>query len=319
MFRRGRIPNVHAVITVKALHKRYGDKVAVADLSFEVRPGMVTGFLGPNGAGKSTTMRLMLDLDHGGGETLFDGRRFSTIRRPMREVGAVLEAKAFHPTRSARNHLRMLAAGSGIPASRADEVLEFVGLAEVSRKKPNGFSLGMAQRLGLAQALLGDPPTLILDEPANGLDPHGIHWLRDVLRSLAAEGRTVFVSSHLLSEMSLMADELVVVGRGSMIYNGDVQGFVRQFTQSAVLVRSPHADRLAAALRAIDGVTVDTLSGSLLHVSGVDVDVVGETAFHNNIMVWELATQTASLETAFITATADAEEYVAHQLTGGAV
>ncbi|ANZ43460.1 hypothetical protein BBK82_41285 [Lentzea guizhouensis] len=306
------------MITAKALHKSYGDKVAVDDLSFEVRPGMVTGFLGPNGAGKSTTMRLMLDLDHGGGETLFDGRRFSAIRHPMREIGAVLEAKAFHPTRSARDHLRMLAAGSGIRAARADEVLEFVGLAEVKRKKPKDFSLGMAQRLGLAQALLGDPPTLILDEPANGLDPHGIHWLRDVLSSLAAEGRTIFVSSHLLSEMSLMADELVVIGRGTMIYNGDVQGFVRQFTQSTVLVRSSQADRLAAVLREVDGVAVEARPGDVLRVSGVDVDAVGELAFHNNIMVRELTTQTASLETAFITATAAAEEYVAHQLTGGA-
>jgi ABC-2 type transport system ATP-binding protein len=298
------------VITVQALHKRYGDKVAVDDLSFEVRPGMVTGFLGPNGAGKSTTMRLMLDLDHGGGRTLFDGRRFDAIRHPMREIGAVLEAKAFHPTRTARNHLRMLAAGSGIPAARADEVLEFVGLGDVKRKKPKGFSLGMAQRLGLAQALLGDPGTLILDEPANGLDPHGIHWLRDVLKSLAAEGRTIFVSSHLLSEMALMADELVVIGRGAMIYTGDVEGFVGEFTQSTVLVRSPHTDRLAAALRGLAGAGVDAVGDDVLQVSGVDVDTVGEVAFHNNVLVRELTTRTASLEAAFISATESAEEYV---------
>jgi ABC-2 type transport system ATP-binding protein len=306
------------VITAQALHKRYGEKVAVDGLSFEVRPGMVTGFLGPNGAGKSTTMRLMLDLDHGGGETLFDGRRFDSIRHPMREIGAVLEAKAFHPTRTARNHLRMLAAGSGIPAARADEVLEFVGLAEVRRKRPKGFSLGMAQRLGLAQALLGDPGTLILDEPANGLDPHGIHWLRDVLKSLAAEGRTIFVSSHLLSEMSLMADELVVIGRGQMIYNGDVEGFVREFTQSTVLVRSPHADRLAAALGGVDGVTVD-LAEDTLRVSGMDTRGVGEVAYHNDVMLHDLTTQTASLEAAFITATGASEEYVAQEfISGGA-
>jgi ABC-2 type transport system ATP-binding protein len=297
------------VITAHALHKRYGDKVAVDDLSFEVRPGTVTGFLGPNGAGKSTTMRLMLGLDHGGGETRFDGRRFDAIRHPAREIGAVLEAKAFHPTRTARNHLRMLAAGTGLPASRADEVLELVGLGDVKRKRPKGFSLGMAQRLGLAQALLGDPGTLILDEPANGLDPHGIHWLRDVLKSLAVEGRTIFVSSHLLSEMSLMADELVVIGRGRMIYNGDVHGFVGEFTQSTVLVRSPHADRLAAALRSAE-VVVEALDGDALRVSGVDVDTVGELAYRNNVMVRELTTQTASLETAFITATEAAEEYV---------
>jgi ABC-2 type transport system ATP-binding protein len=309
------------VITADALHKRYGDKVAVDDLSFQVRPGTVTGFLGPNGAGKSTTMRLMLGLDHGGGETLFDGRRFATIRHPAREIGAVLEAKAFHPTRTARDHLRMLAAGSGIPAARADEVLEFVGLAEVRRRKPKGFSLGMAQRLGLAQALLGDPRTLILDEPANGLDPHGIHWLRDVLRSLAAEGRTILVSSHLLSEMSLMADELVVIGRGRMIHNGDVNGFVRTFTESAVLVRSPRPEQLAVALRAVDGVVVDDLGDELgdgaLRVAGMAVADVGDLAHRAGIPLHELTTQTASLETAFITATESAEEYVAHQVAGG--
>ncbi|HYQ63154.1 ATP-binding cassette domain-containing protein [Actinophytocola sp.] len=294
------------MISVTALHKRYGDKIAVDDLSFEVRPGTVTGFLGPNGAGKSTTMRLMLDLDHGGGETLFDGRRFATIRHPMAEIGAVLEAKAFHPTRTARNHLRMLAAGSGIAAARADEVLELVGLSDVRHRKPQGFSLGMAQRLGLAQALLGDPGTLILDEPANGLDPHGIHWLRDVLRSLAAEGRTVLVSSHLLSEMSLMADELVVIGRGRMIYQGDVDGFVRRFTDSTVLVRSPHADRLTALLRG----SVELLADGALRVSGTDAGAIGELAYRNDIMLTELATQTASLESAFITATEADEEYV---------
>jgi ABC-2 type transport system ATP-binding protein len=252
----------------------------------------------------------MLGLDHGGGETLFDGRRFGTIRHPVREIGAVLEAKAFHPTRSARDHLRMLAAGSGVAASRADEVLEFVGIADVKRKKPRGFSLGMAQRLGLAQALLGDPSTLILDEPANGLDPHGIHWLRDVLRSLAAEGRTVFVSSHLLSEMSLMADELVVIGRGRMIYNGDVPGFMREFTQSTVLVRGTPADRLGATLRTIAGATVDTVDEDTFRVSGVDIAEVGEVAYRNDVMLRELTTQTASLETAFITATQADEEYV---------
>ncbi|GAA1862958.1 ATP-binding cassette domain-containing protein [Asanoa iriomotensis] len=299
------------MITAARLGKRYGAKVAVDDLTFEVRPGTVTGFLGPNGAGKSTTMRLMLDLDHGSGETLFDGRRFGTIRHPMREIGAVLEAKAFHPTRSARNHLRMLAAGSGVPAARVDEVLEFVGIAEVARRKPKGFSLGMAQRLGLAQALLGDPGTLILDEPANGLDPHGIHWLRDVLRALAAEGRTVFVSSHLLSEMSLMADELVVVGRGRMIYNGEVDGFVRSFTRSSVLVRTPQADALAAALRLLPGVTTSAEGDGALRVAGADAAAIGDVAFDAGVRLHELTTTTASLETAFMTATGDAEEYVA--------
>ena len=304
------------MITATRLAKRYGAKVAVDDLTFEVRPGMVTGFLGPNGAGKSTTMRLMLDLDRGSGETLFDGRRFGTIRHPMREIGAVLEARAFHPTRSARNHLRMLAAGSGIPAGRVDEVLEFVGIAEVARRKPRGFSLGMAQRLGLAQALLGDPGTLILDEPANGLDPHGIHWLRDMLRALAAEGRTILVSSHLLSEMSLMADELVVVGRGRMIYTGKVDGFVREFTRTTVLVRSPRADALAAALRAVNGVVAEPAGDDALRVFGAEAAAIGDLAFDAGVPLHELTTTTASLEAAFMTATGDAEEYVA-QAPGG--
>lgn len=325
------------MITAQGLYKRYGAKTAVDHLSFEVRPGMVTGFLGPNGAGKSTTMRLMLDLDNGGGETLFDGRKFGTIAHPMREIGAVLESKAFHPTRTARNHLRMLAAGSGIAFHRVDEVLEFVGLTEVKNKKPKNFSLGMAQRLGLAQALLGDPQTLILDEPANGLDPSGIHWLRTVLKSLADQGRTIFVSSHLLSEMALMADQLVVIGRGKMIYNGDVDGFVRDFTQSSVLVRSPQAAQLADLLRRVDGVTVDDVPATTrpasddpagvaaaaaagpapspaLRVSGIETAAVGELAFQNTILLHELTTQTASLETAFITATGASEEYVAHDL-----
>ncbi|WP_433380323.1 ATP-binding cassette domain-containing protein [Actinoplanes sp. CA-142083] len=289
------------MITATKLAKRYGDRAAVDDLSFEVTPGTVTGFLGPNGAGKSTTMRLMLGLDHGEGATLFDGRRFTTIRHPMREIGAVLEARAFHPTRSARNHLRMLAAGSGIGYARVDEVLEMVGLADVARHKPKSFSLGMGQRLGLAQAMLGDPGTLILDEPANGLDPHGILWLRDILKSLAAEGRTVFVSSHLLPEMALMADRLVVIGRGRMIYHGDVDGFVREFTRSTVVVRSPRLSELAAAL---DGEDVAFEDGAL-RVSGVEASEVGEAAFRAGIVLHELTTETASLEAAFMTATGD--------------
>nr|WP_281352538.1 ATP-binding cassette domain-containing protein [Phytoactinopolyspora alkaliphila] len=284
-------------------------------MSFDVRPGVVTGFLGPNGAGKSTTMRLMLDLDHGAGETRFDGRRFGEIRNPMQEIGAVLEAKAFHPTRTARNHLRMLAAGSNVPKRRVDEVLEFVGLADVKKKKPKGFSLGMAQRLGLAQALLGEPSTLILDEPANGLDPHGIHWLRDVLKSLAAQGKTIFVSSHLLSEMSLMADELVVIGRGKMIFNGDVDTFVRQFTQTTVLVKSPSAGQFAETLRGM-GATVDPGPEGGLLVSGAEASVIGELAHRDGIVLHELATQSASLEDAFLSATGASEEYVAHGLPG---
>src|SRR5918994_888617 len=244
------------MISAHGLRKRYGDKVAVDDLSFEVRPGVVTGFLGPNGAGKSTTMRLMLDLDHRAGETRFDGQRFRDIRDPMREIGAVLEAKSFHPTRTARNHLRMLAAANRIPRSRVDEVLDIVGLTEVR---------------------LGDPKTLILDEPANGLDPHGIHWLRDVLKSLAAQDRTVFVSSHLLAEMSLMADELVVIGRGRMIDSGSINSFVKKFTQTTVLVRTPAADAFAETLRR-EGADVESIPDGALMVAGADASAIGELA-----------------------------------------
>ncbi|MGH8827412.1 MAG: ATP-binding cassette domain-containing protein [Jiangellaceae bacterium] len=297
------------MISAQGLHKTYGDTTAVDDLAFEVHPGIVTGFLGPNGSGKSTTMRLMLELDHGAGETRFDGRAFHEIRHPMREVGTVLEAKSFHPTRSARNHLRMLAAANAISTTRVDEVLEFVGLAEVKQKKPKGFSLGMAQRLGLAQAMLGDPGTLILDEPANGLDPHGIQWLRDVLKSLAGQGRTIFVSSHLLAEMSLMADELVVIGRGKMIDNGPVTGFVERFTQASVVVRSPQAVAFAAALRR-EGAQVETGPDESLIVSGSDCTAVGELAHREGIVLHELSNQTASLEQAFLSATGASEEFV---------
>ena len=301
------------MITAQGLRKRYGDKVAVDDLSFEVRPGVVTGFLGPNGAGKSTTMRLMLDLDHGAGETRFDGKRFRDIRDPMREIGAVLEAKAFHPTRTARNHLRMLAAANRIPTPRVDEVLDLVGIAEVKKKKPKGFSMGMAQRLGLAQAMLGDPKTLILDEPANGLDPHGIHWLRDVLKSLAGQGRTVFVSSHLLAEMALMADELVVIGRGRMIDNGSVDSFVRKFTQATVLVRTPSVDTFAETLRR-EGADVESLPDGALMVAGADAAAIGELAHRDGAVLHELAPQSASLEEAFMSATGKSEEFVAHDV-----
>jgi ABC-2 type transport system ATP-binding protein len=296
------------VITAVGLTKRYGPKVAVDDLSFEVRPGVVTGFLGPNGAGKSTTMRLMLDLDRGGGETRFDGRRYRDVPRPMREIGAVLEAKAFHPTRSARNHLLMLAAANGIGPGRVDEVLALVGLSDVGGGRPKGFSMGMSQRLGLACALLGDPHTLVLDEPANGLDPHGIQWLRDVLKSLASQGRTVFVSSHLLAEMALMADELVVIGRGRLIDSGPVSDFVGRFTRTTVLVRSPEASRLADLL-ADDGATVDSLPDGSLVVGGADAAAVGELAASYGVVLHQLVTRTASLEEAFLSATGAAEEY----------
>jgi ABC-2 type transport system ATP-binding protein len=303
-----------ALIQARGLGKSYAGKPAVADLSFEVRPGTVTGFLGPNGAGKSTTMRLMLGLDRGAGSTTYDGRPFTALDHPMRHVGALLEAKPFHPTRKARNHLRMLAVANDIPTRRVDDVLEQLGLHEVAAKKPRTFSMGMGQRLGLAAALLGDPHTLILDEPANGLDPQGIQWLRQLLKHLAGEGRSVFVSSHLLSEMALMADELVVIGRGRLIASGAVADFVRQ-AGTAVLVRSPEAGRLADLLRGRAGVRVSGTAGEL-DLSGISAQEVGDLAFEHGIRLHELATRTATLEEAFLEATADAGEFQAHGSLG---
>ncbi|MGZ4443323.1 MAG: ATP-binding cassette domain-containing protein [Nocardioidaceae bacterium] len=300
-----------AVIEARGLGKTYAGKPAVSDLSFDVRPGSVTGFLGPNGAGKSTTMRLMLGLDHGRGQTTFDGRPFSALARPMREVGALLEAKPFHPTRKARNHLRMLAAANGVSLRRVDEVLEQLGLTAVAGKKPKTFSLGMGQRLGLAAALLGDPHTLILDEPANGLDPQGIQWIRELLKGFAASGRSVFVSSHLLSEMALMADELVVIGRGRLIASGPIQDFVRTSSRNSVLVRSPQATELAELARS-RGATVEPLEPGLLSVVGLDATAVGDLAFEHGVRLHELANRVATLEEAFLEATEGAQEYEAH-------
>ena len=300
-----------AMIVAHGLTKRYGEKTAVNDLSFQVRPGVVTGFLGPNGAGKSTTMRLMLDLDYGGGQTRFDGRRFRDIRHPMREIGTVLEAKAFHPARSARNHLRMLAAANAIPVRRVDEVLALVGLTAVSSKKPRGFSLGMAQRLALAGALLGNPHTLILDEPANGLDPHGIQWLRDLLKMLATQGHTIFISSHLLPEMALMADELVVIGRGSLVASGTVDSFVRNFTRMSVIVRGPQIDSLIRkVVDAVPRVEVTRDRDGAATFTGVESAQVGEIAAKAGLVLHELTTRTASLEEAFFSSTGATEEYV---------
>ena len=308
------------MIVASGLRKRYGDRTAVDDLSFQVRPGVVTGFLGPNGAGKSTTMRLMLDLDYGDGQTRFDGRRFREIRHPLQEFGTVLEARAFHPTRSARNHLRMLAAANSVSSRRVEEVMELVGLADVARKRPGRFSLGMAQRLGLAAALLGDPHTLILDEPANGLDPHGIQWLRDLLKMLASQGRTVFVSSHLLPEMALMADELVVIGRGRLIASGTVDSFVRDFTRTSVLVRSPEMDSLVdAVVEVVPAVEVVREPDGAALLAGVGSAQVGEIASAAGLVLHELATRTASLEEAFFEATGATEEYVAQLTTASAI
>ena len=304
-----------AVIEARGLGKEYGGKPAVSDLSFEVHPGSVTGFLGPNGAGKSTTMRLMLGLDHGQGSTTFDGVPFTALTRPMTHVGALLEAKPFHPTRKARNHLRMLAAANGIPVRRVDEVLEQLGLTAVARKKPRTFSLGMGQRLGLAAALLGDPHTLVLDEPANGLDPQGIQWIRELLKGFAASGRSVFVSSHLLSEMALMADQLVVIGRGRLIASGPVEDFVRTSTRNAVVVRSPQATDLVAVLSRAGG-TVEALEPGVVSVVGLDAARIGDLAFEASIRLHELSNRVATLEEAFLEATSDAEEYQAHLAAG---
>jgi ABC-2 type transport system ATP-binding protein len=301
------------VIEARGLGKVYGGKPAVEDLSFEVRPGSVTGFLGPNGAGKSTTMRLMLGLDHGAGSTTFDGVPFTSLEQPMRHVGALLEAKPFHPTRKARNHLRMLAAANGIRASRVDEVLEQLGLTSVALKRPRTFSLGMGQRLGLAGALLGDPSTLILDEPANGLDPQGIQWIRELLRGFAATGRSVFVSSHLLSEMALMADQLVVIGRGRLIASGPIEDFVRTSTRNAVIVRSPQATELVDVLRR-EQAAVEAIKPGMVSVTGLDAARIGDLAFEHRIRLHELSNRVATLEEAFLEATQGAEEYQAHQV-----
>ena len=237
------------MIEARGLTKRYGDKVAVDGLSFTVRPGVVTGFLGPNGAGKSTTMRMILGLDRPtAGSVTVNGRHYADLAAPLHEVGALLEARAVHTSRSAYNHLRALAATHGIPRTRVDEVIDLVGLTDVARKRAGGFSLGMGQRLGIATALLGDPPTVVLDEPVNGLDPEGIRWIRDLLKGLAAEGRTVFVSSHLMSEMALTAEHVIVVGRGRLIADTTVEAIIREASANAVLVRSP--DAAAAADRA---------------------------------------------------------------------
>ena len=302
-----------AVIEARNLAKSYGGKPAVAGLSFDVRPGTVTGFLGPNGAGKSTTMRLMLGLDRGEGTCTFDGRPFSAYPQPMRAVGALLEAKPFHPTRTARNHLRMLGAANSIPDSRVDQVLGLVGLSDVAGKQPSTFSMGMGQRLGLAAALLGDPHTLILDEPANGLDPQGIQWMRNLLKGLASEGRSVFVSSHLLSEMALMADELVVIGRGRMIANGPVADFTRHSARNHVYVRTPQAHDLAALIgHRLAGVgSVQATGPGELNVIGLDAIQIGDMAFENGIRLHELTTRQATLEEAFLEMTGGAQEFQA--------
>jgi ABC-2 type transport system ATP-binding protein len=297
-----------ALIQARGLTKTFKGKAAVRDLSFDVVPGSVTGFLGPNGAGKSTAMRLMLGLDNGQGVTTFDGVAYRDLREPLRHVGSVLDAKPFHPTRKAVNHLRMLAVSNRIPSSRVTEVITIVGLGDVANAKPKTFSLGMGQRLGIATALLGDPGTLILDEPANGLDPQGVHWLRTMLKSLARQGRSVFVSSHLLSEMALMADHLVVIGRGELIASGKMSDFISTSNRNAVIIRVDNPVPLAEELRRREAVVADEPDGGLA-VSGMDSDAVGALAFEMRLRVFELFNRQATLEEAFLDATGASEEF----------
>ncbi|MFF1839199.1 ABC transporter ATP-binding protein [Streptomyces sp. NPDC058231] len=297
------------MIEAHSLTKRYGGKTAVEDLSFTVRPGTVTGFLGPNGAGKSTTMRLILGLDAPtSGHATVNGRPYALHEAPLHEVGAMLEARAVHTGRTAYHHLLALAATTGIPRRRVNEVIDLVGLREVANKRAGGFSLGMGQRLGIASALLGDPATLILDEPVNGLDPEGIRWIRNLLRSLAAEGRTVFVSSHVMSEMALTAEHLVVIGRGRLIADTSVDEFTRSAARSVVRVRCPDSYRLTRLLAGPD-VTITTCAPGTLEVVGLTSDQIGIVAAGHGLTLLELSPQQISLEEAFMELTRDAVEY----------
>src|ERR1022692_238882 len=297
------------MIEAHGLTKRYGGKVAVDGLTFTVRPGVVTGFLGPNGAGKSTTIRMILGLDAPtAGSATVNGRVYAGHAAPLHEVGALLDARAAHTGRSARNHLLALAATTGISRRRVDEVVGLVGLDEVARRRAGGFSLGMGQRLGIAAALLGDPATLILDEPVNGLDPEGILWIRNLLKALAADGRTVFVSSHLMSEMALTADHLIVIGRGKLISDCTVPEFIAANSRQSVRVRTPQPAQLAKAVIAAGG-TVHEDGDGLMVVQGLEVSQVGDIAFENSVRLHQLAPAQASLEQAFMELTASSVQF----------
>jgi ABC-2 type transport system ATP-binding protein len=315
------------MIEAHGLVKRYGSTMAVNDLSFSIRPGTVTGFLGPNGAGKTTTMRMILGLDAPTqGTVTVGGRSYRDLPAPMREVGALLDAKALHGGRRARDHLLCLAQSNGIPRSRVDEMLRIVGLEDVARRRAKGFSLGMSQRLGIASALLGDPAVLIFDEPVNGLDPDGIHWVRTLMRELAAEGRTVLVSSHLMSEMALTADHLLVIGKGRLIADTSVDDFVRSSSRQSVHVRSPQAAELAARCHEAGAVVragstsraAAPLAGpdagtdpDVIEVTGMDSPQVGRLAAAHGIVLFELIPLRASLEEAFMELTRASVEYQA--------
>ncbi|MFD4413426.1 ABC transporter ATP-binding protein [Streptomyces sp. NPDC058476] len=307
------------MIEAKNLTKRYGDKTAVNDLSFTVEPGRVTGFLGPNGAGKSTTMRLLLGLDRpDGGEATVNGVRYSDLPQPMRVVGALLEARAVHTGRSAYDHLLCLAQTQGFGKRRVDEVIDQVGLASVARKRAGGFSLGMGQRLGIAAALLGDPAALVLDEPVNGLDPEGILWIRNLMKTLAAEGRAVFVSSHLMNEMAVTADHLIVIGRGRLVADCSTEEFVERSTEQSVRVKTPDREQLAELLKA-EGATVTDAEEGDLDVTGLEAPRIAELAAAGGLVLHELATRRGSLEDAFMELTKDAVEYDAGVSTAGGV
>jgi ABC-2 type transport system ATP-binding protein len=313
------------MIEVTDLSKRFGDKVAVDHLSFTVEPGRVTGFLGPNGAGKSTTMRLILGLDHpsGGSATIY-GKRYAELATPMRTVGALLEAKSVHSGRSARNHLLFLAQTQGLPPSRVDEMLDLVGLRDVANKRAGGFSLGMGQRLGVAAALLGDPQVLLLDEPVNGLDPEGVLWIRNLMKHLASQGRTILVSSHLMNEMAVTADHLIVIGRGKLIVAAATEDVIARGSGQTVRVRTPQPDRLTELIVAEGGTAIPAVNGNgginetaaepgsqatVLTVTGLPAARIGELAAASSIVLHELTPQLATLEDAFLELTAGSLEY----------
>jgi ABC-2 type transport system ATP-binding protein len=301
------------VIEISELTKRYGSTTAVNGLTFTVRPGHVTGFLGPNGAGKSTTLRIILGLNAPtSGSATVDGRRFGDRPRGLRHVGALLDASDVHGGRTAAAHLSALARSNRIPRDRVDEVLDEVGLAGAARRRVGGFSLGMKQRLGIAAALLGDPPVLLFDEPLNGLDPQGVKWVRGLFRTLASQGRTVFVSSHLMSEMEHTAEELIVIGRGELIAAESLTEFAARGARRSVTVRTPDTDRLTA-LVAAEGASLQPDGGDRLIVTGLSADRISEIAFQHRVLLHELTTETASLEDAFMELTAASADYVAGQ------
>ena len=298
------------MIEIEHVSKRYGEKLAVDDVSFVVKPGTVTGFLGPNGAGKSTTMRMIVGLDAPSAGTIrVNGASYRDFTAPLHEVGAMLEARAIHTGRSAYNHLLAMAQTHGIGRARVDEVVDIVGLGSVARKRAGGFSMGMGQRLGIASALLGDPHTLILDEPANGLDPEGILWIRTLLKQLASEGRTIFLSSHLMSEMALTAEHLVIVGRGRVLADTTVEDVVAQAsTEATVYVRSPQAAAIRDALAA-DGVRIESRERGTLEIHGVSAERIGQLAAQHQWVLHELTPRRASLEDAYMRLTGDSVEY----------